>query len=102
MFRSHRSNPIPRHPHILAAASNLLSLCFIIIGGLKFSDLSDGTYADEVAWVAALFLFASVLLSYLAVRNNRTIYEPIDLADWAFISGIISLMISGAIAAFSI
>jgi hypothetical protein len=83
-----------RHPHILNAASNLLAVCFIIIGGLKFSKLETRTFSDEIAWAAAFLLFLSVLHSYLAIRNNDAKHWQSTIADWSFISGLVALMLA--------
>jgi hypothetical protein len=81
-----------RHPHILNAASNLLAVCFVIIGGLKFSKLSAQTHSDEFAWGAVVLLFSSVLFSYLAIRNNDAKPRQSAIADWSFLGGLVVLM----------
>jgi len=43
-----------RPPYILSASTNLLGICFIIITGLKLVNANIRSYADEVAWLAAL------------------------------------------------
>jgi hypothetical protein len=88
-----------RHPHILNAASNLLGICFVIIGGLKISNLNARSYSDEAAWSAALLLFVSVLLSYLAIRNDDAKKWQIAVADGTFIAGTVTLMLSVVMAA---
>src|SRR5690348_15917811 len=37
-----------RHPHVLNAATNLLGICFIIIGGLKLTNQNSKTWSDEI------------------------------------------------------
>jgi hypothetical protein len=91
-----------RHPHILNAASNLLGICFVVIGGLKISNLNARSYSDETAWLAALLLFLSVILSYLAIRNDDARRWQITLADGAFIAGTVTLMLSIVVAAIQI
>lgn len=88
-----------RHPHILNAATNLLGICFVVIGGLKISNLNARSWSDEAAWAAALLLFVSVILSYLAIRNNDARTWQIAVADIAFIVGTVTLMLSVAVAA---
>jgi hypothetical protein len=87
-----------RHPHILNAASNLLGICFVVIGGSKISNLNARSYSHETAWVAALLLFVSVLLSYLAIRNEDARKWQIAVADGAFIAGTVTLMLSLVVA----
>src|ERR1700733_4879578 len=59
---STRKAPMHRPPHILNAATNLLGICFIIIGGLKLANQSSKTYSDEGAWAAAVLLLVSIIL----------------------------------------
>ena len=91
-----------RHSHILNAATNLLSVCFFIIGGLKFSHLAAQTYADEAAWMAAILLFLSVFFAYLAIRGEGVRRWQTIAADWAFLGGLVSLMASVLIAAIEL
>jgi hypothetical protein len=93
---------MPRHPHILNAATNLFSVCFFIIGGLKFSHLAAKTYADETAWLAAILLFFSVFFAYLAIRSDAERRWQSVAADWAFLGGLVCLMASVLIAAFEL
>ena len=88
-----------RHPHILNAASNLLGICFVVIGGLKLTNMNARSYSDEAAWFAALMFFASVLVSFIAIRNGGTRDWQLVVADTAFIAGTITLLASVVIAA---
>ena len=88
-----------RHPHILNAASNLLGICFVVIGGLKISNLNARSYSDEAAWLAAFLLLVSIILSYLAIRNDDAKEWQIAVADGAFIAGTVTLMLSVVMAA---
>lgn len=88
-----------RHPHILNAATNLLGICFVIIGGLKLTGQNSKTYSDEVAWVAAGLLLASIVLSYLAIRNDRASSWQTTTADWSFLAGVGSIVLSVALGA---
>lgn len=83
-----------RHPHILNAATNLLAICFIIVGGLKLANRSQNSYADELAWVAAFLLLMSIVSSYLAIRNDDTLIWQNRAADWSFLAGICVLVAS--------
>ncbi len=77
-----------RHPHILNAATNLLAICFVIVGSLKLTNNNANSYADELAWLAAFLLLMSILASYLAIRNEQTLIWQNRLADWSFLGGI--------------
>ena len=91
-----------RHPHVMNAASNLLGICLIIIGGLKLSDYASKTWSDEVAWVAAFFMVASILCSYLGLRDGIERPWPARLADRTFLLGVAALILSMAIAAYQL
>src|SRR5436305_321189 len=59
-----------RHPHILNASSSLLGICFVIITGLKLTGANPQSWADEITWIASLLFLASIVVSYLGVRNE--------------------------------
>lgn len=82
---------MPKHPHILNAASTLLGIALLIITGLHVSRYSAGSFADEIAWGAAVSLMLSCLFSYLAIRAEPrpTRYE--GLADSVFLIGLLCL-----------
>lgn len=88
-----------RHPHILNAATNLLGICFVIIGGLKIANLNARSFCDEAAWAAAFLLFVSTVTSYVAIRNDDARPWQSTLADWTFLLGLLSLMIAMLLAA---
>ncbi len=83
-----------RHPHILNAATNLLAICFVIVGSLKLTNNNANSYADELAWLAAFLLLVSILLSYLAIRNEDALIWRNRMADWSFLGGIGVLVVS--------
>jgi hypothetical protein len=89
-----------RHPNILNAASNLLSVCFFLITGLRFTDRS-GSWADEIAWGAAMLFLISCALSYLAIRHASTDGAHVIWADRAFMAGLALLVVAVAIAAIA-
>ena len=91
-----------RPPHILNASTNLLGICFIIITGLRLASANGRSYADEVAWLAALLLFASALSAYLAIRNHGIRTWQVAVADWSFLAGICALAAAVVIAAISL
>jgi hypothetical protein len=91
-----------RHPHVLNAATNLLGICFIIIGGLKLTNQNSRTWSDEVAWVAAFFLVVSIATSYFGIRNGVEREWRSRLADWSFLVGIAALIVAMVIAAYQL
>jgi hypothetical protein len=82
---------MPKHPHILNAASNLLGIAFVIIAGLNVTGMNDKTFADEVAWGAAVLLALSGLLSYLALRAEPNGSRAEAWADRTFLLGLLAL-----------
>ena len=88
-----------RHPHILTASTNLLGICFVIIGGLKLTGRNPLSYSDEVAWVAAVLLFTSILASYWVIREHGSAAWQSAVAEAAFLAGIAALMTSVLIGA---
>ena len=88
-----------RPPHILNAATNLLGICFVVITGLRLANVGARSYADEVAWLAALLLFVSALSAYLALRHDDAPAWQARLADAAFLAGMTALGLSVVIVA---
>lgn len=82
---------MPKHPHILSAASNLLGIAFVIIAGLNVTGMTGKTFADEVAWAAAVLLSLSCLLSYLAIRAEPNGGRAESAADMSFLAGLVLL-----------
>ncbi|HKT16205.1 MAG TPA: hypothetical protein VJR87_12470 [Allosphingosinicella sp.] len=92
---------MPKHPHILNAASNLLGIALVIIAALNVAHIAHRTLADEVVWLSAICLSLSCLLSYIAIRAEprRSRFE--DFADHIFLVGLISLFASVVVLALS-
>ena len=85
---------MPRHHHILNAASNLLGIALIIITGLHITGRAESTMADEIGWLAAGCLSVSILLSYIAIRREP---EPSRCEIWAdriFLVGLVLLVLA--------
>src|SRR5436190_19789848 len=82
---------MPKHPHILNAASNLLGIALLIITGLHVSRFSANSFADEIAWGAAVSLVLSCLFSYLALRAEPRPSRYEKLADSVFMLGLFCL-----------
>lgn len=88
-----------KHQDILNASSNLLGISLVIIAGLKVSGHSADSYSDEVACFAALFLCASCILSYAAIRvEDPRRYEL--WADRIFLCGLFAILVSVAVVVF--
>ena len=100
--RALENSPMRRHPHVLNAATNLLGICFIIIGGLKLTNQDSKTWSDEIAWSAAFFMIVSILFSYGGIRAGIERPWQIRLSDWSFLVGIAALILSMIIAAYQL
>jgi uncharacterized membrane protein len=86
-----------RQTHILNAASNLLGIALLIITGLNITKQAASTYADEVAWFAALCFATSCLLSYLSLRRPSHARGTDHYEFWAdriFLAGVAVLFVS--------
>lgn len=82
-----------RAPQILNASTNLVGICFVIIGSLKLTARENDTWADEIAWVSLACLFVATLTSYLAIRSDGARWQT-TIADVTFIGGVVALMAS--------
>lgn len=73
----------------------------MIITGLNVSRVARDTFADEVGWLAAIFLGLSCLFSYFAIRaeSRHTAFEP--WADRVFILGLLAPIASVVVLAVS-
>ncbi len=93
------SGDMDRHPHILNASSNLLGICFVIIGALKLANVNARSYADETTWAAAACFLTSIAASYSAIRSDAGNSWLNTVADAAFFGAIFLLALAMAIAA---
>ena len=91
---------MPKHAHILNAASNLLGIALIIITALHVAGRNTHSVADEIAWMSAACFSLSCLFSYFALRAEpqTSPYEP--WADRIFLVGLFSLLAAVTTLAF--
>jgi hypothetical protein len=85
---------MPKHTHILNAASNLLGIAFVIIAGLKVTRMNEQSLADEIAWAAAVCLSLSCVLSYVSIRAEPNGVRAETWADRIFLAGLVALFAS--------
>ena len=71
-----------------------------IIGVITFTNQSDRTYSDEVAWIAAAFMLGSIALSCSGIRGERL--PRLRMADAAFRAGMATLLLSITAAAWQL
>lgn len=86
-------------PNLLNAASNLLGICFVIIGALKLANANSRSYADETIWAAAILFLVSIVASYAAIRTKDSYRWLTIAADTAFFGAIFLLSFALLIAA---
>ena len=79
---------------ILNAASNLLGIALVIIAGLNVSHAATDSFADQIAWLAAVCLALSCVLSYLALRHETRRATTERWADRIFLVGLFALFAS--------
>ncbi|UOE51716.1 hypothetical protein MTO98_11570 [Mucilaginibacter sp. SMC90] len=92
-----------KSPHILNAASNLLGLCFVVLTSLKFLNLSQRTYIDEIVTVALVFFMLSCILSFLSIRGTiKPGGRSEAVADYLFLGGMIVLFVTAILIIFNI
>lgn len=92
-----------RHsPNILSASTSLIGIGFVVIGGLKLTRQNSRSYSDEIAWIAVAFLCVSLIVAYLAVRNEYRHPWQERVADGTFLLGVTSLIASVAVAAIQL
>lgn len=91
-----------KQPHILNASSNLLGICFVLITGMRISNMDANTLADEVSVLSAFAFLGSCLFSYTSLRKSgKTSIRMEDIADYLFMGGLFSLFFSVFIFSFS-
>jgi hypothetical protein len=83
-----------KQPHILNASSNLLGICFVLVTGLKLSGASDHTWADEISIGSAFCFVLSCVLSYVSMRVDLRTQSYERVADYFFLTGLLSLFIA--------
>lgn len=90
-----------RTHHILNAASNLLGISLLLIAGLRISESSGKTMADEIAWLSAAGFSISCLFSYLALREGPRAETCEAVADWSFMGSLGTLVVAVGVLAMA-
>ena len=83
-----------RPANILNAASNLLGIALVIIAGLNVAHVATQGFADDVAWIAAICLALSCVLSYLSLRHETRRATVERWSDRVFLLGLFALFAS--------
>ena len=91
---------MPKHSHILNAASNLLGIALIIVTALHVTGRNAHTWADEIAWLSAICFTLSCVFSYFAIRGETQSIRYELWADRIFLVGLFSLLTAVTALAF--
>ena len=91
---------MPKHSHILNAASNLLGIALIIVTALHVTGRNAHTWADEIAWLSAICFTLSCVFSYFAIRGEPHSIRYELWADRIFLVGLFSLLAAVTTLAF--
>ena len=93
------SKPVSANRPLITAASGIMILCLAIVVLLRITHESGKTYSDEVAWVGAILMLASLLL---ARARRQPQPQRAALADFAFAGGTAALLASILFAIFQL
>ncbi len=63
--------------HILNTSSNLLGFCLVVLTSLKISKYSAESVIDELTGVGTIFLIVSSIFSFLSIRSDKEIAQPV-------------------------
>jgi hypothetical protein len=89
--------------HILAASSNLLGICFILLTSLKVLDISKKTIIDEISLIAIVLFMGSCVFSFLSIRSNTKRCDQYEkIADFIFLGGLLLLFVTTLLFTFDI
>ncbi len=92
-----------KSPHILAASSNLVGLCFIVLTSLRLLHLDGKTIIDECTLAALLMFMVSSILSFLSMRSKKIKSERYEsIADLIFLLGLFFLFGTTMLVSFNI
>ena len=81
-----------RNTYVLSSAATLLGVSLVIVTAVHITDLSATTWADELAFGAALLFLTSCLLSHRSIAKGDDRFERI--ADKFFASAIVTLLVA--------
>lgn len=81
----------------------MLGICFVVLTSLNVMDLRHRTIMDELTTAAIIMFMASSLLSFLAIRSDKSPGERFEkIADFVFLAGLFFLFITTMLLAFNI
>jgi hypothetical protein len=81
------------------AGTALLGVCVVIIVALASADLNAKTWSDEIAWIAAGLMIASLVLGRTRGEDNPAMGPGRSRASyWSFLAGAFAVLLSLAAA----
>jgi hypothetical protein len=92
-----------KSPHILAASSNLVGFCFVVLTSIKILNLSAKTLIDNITIFSFLAFMISCIFSFLSIRTTKQhgiILETV--AEYTFILGLFLVMATAILLAFNL
>jgi len=87
---------------VLKAGTALLGVCIVIIVALSLANVNAKTWSDEIAWVAAVLMIASLLLGRIGAPESGTAPWQMRASYWSFLAGALALLLSVAAAAWQL
>ena len=88
--------------HILPTASNLLGLCFVILGMTKIYAIGEKTLLDEMTTFSMVLFLAACLFSYASIRAKSKTERYERIADTLFLFGLTVMTLIALVLAFEI
>ena len=83
-----------KSPQILSSSSNFLGFCFLVLTSLKFLNLTDSSFIDEITGCCFVIFMFSCLCAFLSIRsktNRSVLYET--MAEYSFLGGLIVIFV---------
>lgn len=66
----------------------------MLIAGMKVTNVSDRSIADDICLFAAFAFLGGCILSYLSMRNDRKSQRYELIADYLFLGGLLALFVA--------
>ena len=88
--------------HILPTASNLLGLCFVILGMIKIYAFGEKTLLDEMTAFCMVIFLSACLFSYASIRAAVKSEKYEKIADALFVVGLTCITLIAVVIAFEI
>ena len=83
-----------KSPQILNTSSNFLGFCFLVLTSLRFFNLTDTSFIDEITGGCFVIFMFSSLCAFLSIRSKSRradMYET--MAEYAFLGGLVLIFV---------